>query len=212
VITPMLADLHARYPDIEIELDADDRVRSLSKREADMAVRVGRPIEHHVVAQKMCDFTSTAYASRAYLEANGTPRGGDLSGHALIAFSDVLTEGREARWLDQHAPRGRIVFRSMSTNARIRAAKAGMGIAVLPCYVGDDEPELVRLVEPAGGVSSNVWLVVHRDLQHTARVRVCADFLAERFRADAPRFVGARRRANPGVRPLESARRRAKTR
>jgi DNA-binding transcriptional LysR family regulator len=65
-----------------------------------------------------------------------------------------------------------------------------MGIVALPCYVGDDEPDLVRLVDPADGVHSSVWLVMHRDLQHTARVRVCADFLAERFKAQAGRFVG----------------------
>jgi DNA-binding transcriptional LysR family regulator len=67
-----------------------------------------------------------------------------------------------------------------------------MGIAPLPCYVGDPEPDLERLDAPPLVVRQDVWLVVHEDLRHTARVRVCADFLATSVRAQAGTFAGNR--------------------
>jgi DNA-binding transcriptional LysR family regulator len=187
-IVPLLAEFQGKYPDIVVEVDADDRLRNLTKREADMAIRIGRPSERSVVARKLGEFVATAYASPRYLASHveGEP-------HSLITFgesSDVL----EVRWLFQQFPKGRVVFRSQSTYARVQAAKAGLGVIAVGCYMGDADPDLVRVVEPSDGVRNDIWLILHRDLQHTARIRACADFLAERFKAEAARFTGGRKK------------------
>lgn len=194
VVVPMLAGFHAKYPEIELEVDADDRIRNLSKREAEMAVRGGRPSERGVVVRKLAPLVSTAYASRTYVEARGGARNGRFDGHDLILFGEPLTMVSEARWLEQRASKARVAFRSSSTYARHHAVLAGLGVATLPCYIGDADESLVRLVEPRDGIQSDVWLVVHRDLQHTARVRACAEHLAAEFRGLTAVLSGKARR------------------
>lgn len=191
VVTPLLARFHAKYPDIELELVADNRALSLSKREADLALRVGRPKETSLVVRRVADFGCGLYASTAYLEARGRPRGLDFSGHDFIGVDQGA--GPERDWLLQHSRRGRIVFTCNATLAQVEATREGMGLSVLPCYVGDPEPELVRLLPPSEVVMRAVWLVLHRDLQHAARVRACADFLVEALVARGSDLRGEKR-------------------
>jgi DNA-binding transcriptional LysR family regulator len=99
----------------------------------------------------------------------------------------------EARWLSQNAARGRVALRTASAHVQAAAAVAGVGIALLPCYLGDEEPGLVRVGPPEPSVQRAVWLVMHKDLQHAARIRACADFVAGRIRAQADRIAGVAR-------------------
>ena len=190
IIAPLLVELHERYPDIDLELDTDNRVRSLGKREADIAVRIGGVAERGVAARKVCEFGSAPYASKGYLAARGRPRGDDWKGHDFIGFSEAVRHVPESRWLEERAAGSRIVFRTKSTLAHLLVTVAGMGIGVLPCYAGDEEPELVRLLPPAQTVQASVWLVVHEDMRHAARIRACVDFLADRLRAQSRRIRG----------------------
>jgi DNA-binding transcriptional LysR family regulator len=70
----------------------------------------------------------------------------------------------------------------LAANSRLiqqAACKAGLGVAILPCVAADREPELIRLLPSEQVASTKLWLVVHRDLAHTARVRAVIDFLAD---------------------------------
>ena len=98
----------------------------------------------------------------------------------------------EARWIEERAAKGRVVLRTINTLAQVTAAAAGMGVAVMPCYAGDAEPELVRLVAPAKGVVYPIWLVTHQDMRHAARIRASVDFLADCVRAQGRRLRGER--------------------
>ena len=188
IVAPLLAAFHARYPEIDLELDTDNRLRNLSKREADMAVRIGETREGGVVVRRLTEFGSALYASRDYLERRGTPRGGDFAGHDFVGFAEPLMRSGEALWLSENAAAGRTVLRSQATAVQLQATLEGVGIAALPYYIADVEPSLVRIVPPAYVMRQEVCLAVHEDLRHTARIRVCADFLAEGIRAQAWRF------------------------
>lgn len=190
VVAPLLIAFQARYPDIDVDLDTSSRIRSLTNREADIAVRAGGVVERGVAARKLMDFASAPYASKAYVAAHGRPRGDDWTGHRFIGFPEAGAHYVEARWLEGRAAKGRVVFRTHGTLGQLVAALAGVGIAVLPCYAGDAEPELVRLVPPAQLVLSPLFVVVHEDLRHAARIRACADFLAAGLRAQARRIRG----------------------
>ncbi|MGD0528674.1 MAG: LysR family transcriptional regulator [Polyangiaceae bacterium] len=184
IIAPLLVDLHARYPDIDLELDTDNRLRSLTKREADIAVRIGNVAESGVAARKVCEFGSAVYASKGYLAAHGRPRDGDWSGHHFIGFSETR-EIMEARWIEEHAAKGRVVFRGKGSLPQLVMAKAGLGIAALPCYAGDAEADLVRLIPVSQIMKASVWLVVHEDMRHAGRIRACIELLADGLRAQS---------------------------
>jgi DNA-binding transcriptional LysR family regulator len=190
IVAPLLVAFHERYPEIDLELDADNRLRSLSKREADMAVRVGGTLEAGLAVRKLGEFSNAAYASRQYIERRGRPREGDWASHDFIGYSDPLIRTGESQWVEERAAKGRVVLRTINTLAQVTAAAAGMGIAVLPCYAGDVEPGLVRVAPPTKCVQHPIWLVVHEDVRHAARIRACSDFLAEGIRAQSRRLRG----------------------
>jgi len=186
VIAPLLAELYLRAPGIDYELVAENRSLSLTKREADMAVRTFRSAEPSLVTRRLCELGSALYASRDYIAKRGRPRD-ELGSDVFIGVDEA--SWAEGVWLRRAWPNARVVFKTNATPAQIAATSAGMGIGILPCYIADGEPSLVRL-GPERVVVRHVWLALHRDLQHAGRVRTCADFLAERIIADAPRLAG----------------------
>jgi DNA-binding transcriptional LysR family regulator len=181
VMTAIVAELRARHPEIDVELIADNRLLSLGRREADISVRFARPAEGLVVARRLIDFGQTLYASQSYLARKGRPRPPDFAGHEFIGFM-LPGNQPETVWLNQHAQAGRVVFSTNSTFAQFEAAAAGVGLALLPCYLGDPEPALVRLMTPQEGVMRTLWMVIHRDLQRSARVRACAEFIVQELK------------------------------
>lgn len=188
VVAPLLAELHARLPGLDVELMADTRTFSLTKREADLAIRTMRPQEARVVMRRLSGFASTVYASEAYVARHGRPRLADLARHPIVGVADPAWQ--EARWLARVAPDARVVLKTNSTLAQLAATRAGMGVGILPCYVGDAEPDLVCVVPPEQGVQRELVLVFHRDLRQSPRIRACADFLVEALTAKAAMFEG----------------------
>jgi DNA-binding transcriptional LysR family regulator len=210
VLAPLLADFHGSFPGIDIELIADTRTLNLTKREADLAVRTVRPREPSLVVRRICGLTSAVYASKAY----GAVDPDDLASHPFLGLDDA--NWAESLWLAETLPTARVLFKSNSTEAQLAATRKGMGLGIIPCYVGDPDPDLVRILPPV--VSRDLWLVLHRDLQHSARIRAVADFLFERIAARAGEFEGvpppraeARPKKNPrhaDVLPAAPSRRR----
>jgi DNA-binding transcriptional LysR family regulator len=197
IVAPLLVELGERWPEIDLELITDDRFLSLSRREADMAVRVGRPVgDPSLVARKLCALGNGVYAARRYVERYGRP-GPGFQGHRIIA-----SEGSpiEDAWVARNAPGARVVLRSNSTAVQVEAVEAGMGIALLSSYHFWESTTVMELVSPKRlDLQQELWLVLHRDLQHNARIRACADFLVEALLKLTPRLSGVGRRSARGA-------------
>ncbi len=181
LLAPALPSLRERHPGLLLELAVDQRTFDLTRREADLAVRLGRPRDAGLVMRKLSDVTYRFYASRAYL---GARRAVDLGSDAFVGFEESLAGTPQERWIARVAPERRVVFRCNSTAALQAAARVGMGVAVLPCFVADPDPGLVRLEGP-DPVPHELWLLVHGDLRKTPRVRAVIewiDVLVERVR------------------------------
>jgi DNA-binding transcriptional LysR family regulator len=194
VLTPILGRFHERYPEIEVSLISNSRVLSLSKRESDIGLRSPRPKEPALVTRRVAEIGYGLYATRGYIEARGRPRPGtDFEGHDLVGYDEDY--GPDAAWLALHSRRGRTVMRLNRTLGFLELALMGVGLALLPCYLGDPEPNLVRVFAPTDTLTMDLWLVLHKDMRHTARVRACADFIAEALLAMAHAFRGAATKA-----------------
>ena len=202
VVAPILAEVLALHPGVDLEIDADNRVLSLTKREADLAVRFGRPRERFLVARRLADFSSAPYCAEAYVARRGPPRE-PFEGHEFII--DAAEFVVEHRWVAQRAARGgRIVVSTGSTHVQLSMTLAGVGIGMLPCYIGDREPGLVRLAPPEPSTLRPIWLVMHKDLQQAPRIRACADFLVERFAAHNDWLSGLTTRGRRSAPPRAS--------
>lgn len=122
------------------------------------------------------------YASTEYLENNVTPESIDsLHKHAFIAYGDELKSQEENYWLEELMGRGRCLFRSDNTLARLAAVSAGVGIGVMPHLLMVTQPNCVQILPQYEAPSRTIWLVVHGDLRHVARIRVVMDFIGGLF-------------------------------
>jgi len=180
-ITPRLTEFHARHPDITLELECTNRAVSLSRREADIALRLARPREENVVTRRLSSVPLALYASRAYFDARGVPPDPDesLSGHDVLLFADSRLFRVENAWFGTRLEGARIALRSDSVSSIYSATAAGAGIALLPRAVADRDPGLVRLPTSSAPEPRVIWQAVHEDLQKSARIRAVLEFLAE---------------------------------
>jgi DNA-binding transcriptional LysR family regulator len=180
--TPLFDAFHARYPGLRLELLISDRVLDLSKGEADLAVRIairdGGPTDESLVRRKIGDVSWSVYASRGYLERYGRPDNPqDLKGHFVIGCDGPIADYPAARWqrsVERHAT---VVARCDHWQGLMLAVRTGAGLAAMPRFQGDSEQELVRVIDDIG-LSMPCYLFMHRDMQHTPRVRAFADFVS----------------------------------
>jgi DNA-binding transcriptional LysR family regulator len=172
LIAPRLAELHAAHPGIRVRLIGEKRSASLSRREADVAVRLSRPTEPNLVARRVGRLAFALYASPAFLRAHRSPD------YRFIAYDETMETAPQERWLQRVAGERPVVLRASDLEVQREAAKAGLGIAALPRFFGDREPGLQALEEDRSKIAREVWLVVHRDLQRAPLVRAVLDFLA----------------------------------
>lgn len=184
-IMPQLPKLAARHPEIAIDLECSNRYVSLTRREADIALRLARPREENVVTRRLSDIPLALYASHAYVEARGLPEDPErsLRGHAVLMFADARAFRVENSWLEPRIDGALIALRSDSVSALFAATLAGAGIGLLPCAVADRDQGLVRLDTQTSPEPRVIWQTVHEDLQKSARVRAVMDFLAEILRS-----------------------------
>lgn len=190
-LAPRLASFSRRHPGLVIELNPTGEVLNLGRRQAELAVRFFRSKQDDLVARRVGEVVYGLYGARTLLAKQPLRSVKELQERPLLCSppGDL-----EARWLGQLAPGARPAFVSTFTLALLEAAKAGAGLAVLPRYLGDREPELTHLPMPDEPRES-VWLTVHKDLRGTPRVRAVLEFLVEQFEREAPALQGRARTA-----------------
>lgn len=179
VLVPLLPALLRAHPGLSVELRADTRTLDLSRREADVALRLSRPREAGLVARKLAAVPFGLYASPEYLVRRGTPRSlADLSSHDFVAFEPELDRLPQNRWLTDTVGDLRPVVRANTTVVQTAACVAGLGIALFPTFVARREARLVRVLAGAPTPSRDLYAVVHGDLRENARVRAVLGWLA----------------------------------
>ena len=180
VIAPKLADFRRCYPGISLEIVARMDLVNLTRREADIALRGMRPAQGDFVIRRAGSWHFGLYAAKTYAEAHDLKPGlSDLSRAEIITWTEEWAHLRGGSWFAEHARGAPVVLASDSRRVHQAACKAGIGVAILPCAVADLEPDLICLLPPERVLSIELWLVVHRDLVRTARVRAVMDFLSE---------------------------------
>jgi DNA-binding transcriptional LysR family regulator len=191
LLGPHLLAFQAAYPAIELELVTSNAFFDLSKREADVALRPSRYPGDSMVGRKLAAIAVALYGGRAYLSQRGRPASvAELAGHALIMGDASLGHLPATRWLARHAMRGGGVLRCNSWLSQYDAARAGLGLAALPCFLGDRASELVRVLPPEPSLAGELWLLTHPDLRRTARVRAFMEMLARGLRRERALLEG----------------------
>ena len=170
--------MRATHPGIVVELVTDNAFLSLTRRDADIALRPAATAPEGLVARRLGDVGTAVYASDAYLADRAASDPGTLD---WLAPDDSLSHLGSARWIAAQVAPERIVLRASSLTALRAAARAGIGVAPLPCFIGDGDPGLVRVMPPVAEMATRLWLLTHPDLRRTGRIRAVMDLLAQRL-------------------------------
>lgn len=190
-----LAAFRAIRPEIQVNLMIAEATLSLTKREADVAIRSTLKPPDNLVGRAVSGMAFAVYGSAGYLEHAGCgARHGDhdWEEHDWVGFDESYAHTAMARWQVRRVPARRVGYRVNSVAAMFEAVRAGLGVALLPCGLGDADPALHRLGGLVEGVESRIWLLTHEDLRHMGRVRVFLDFMAEALSQERDLWEGRR--------------------
>ncbi len=180
--------MRALHPGIQFEVAISNAMANLSRREAEIAIRPTPEPPEILVGRRVAAIAHAIYGSKAYL--SGHPEK-EMSAHDWIALDDALASTAIGRWIHENLRTANITCRVDALPALRDAALAGLGLALLPCYLGDPTPGLGRLAQKTmTEPRSALWLLTHDDLKRTARIRVTLDFLAKAFASERALFEG----------------------
>lgn len=180
LVAPHLDEFGAKHPDIAIELVTTNGFLNPSKREADLSVMLARPQRGPLIARKLADYSLGLYATDGYLGRSAAiDSAGDLRHHSLIGYIADFIYADELRYLDELRGDLKLAYSSSSINIQHVMIKAGLGIGVLPHFIGQQDTLLRPLLRQELRISRSFWVVVHSELQHVSRIRAVSDWLDE---------------------------------
>ena len=181
VLPPLVKEISQQAPLLEIDVVADNGVRDLVRREADIAIRHARPDQPNLFTKRLRDERMRFYASKAYIEARGHPTKHNLSSHQIVSFVEA------DRMLSYLVPAGlelareNFRFTSSSQFVALQMARDGLGLAILPERAVGALPDLVPIEIDIGAFELPTWLVTHRELKTSRRIRLVFDHVGDRL-------------------------------
>jgi DNA-binding transcriptional LysR family regulator len=176
-VAPRLAAFKNTHPDIELQILVGTRQRDLSRGEAELAVQSPRPRQQGVVAVRLARASAALYASKNFIGGRRLRihNPGDAKGLPLLVYTSAFQLLQEARWFQPVLESGDVVLATNSTHALLAAARADVGVAVIPRFVARWHDDLVEVSDPVS--EHDVWLITHPEFRRDPKVRVTADFL-----------------------------------
>ena len=178
IMPSIIAKLRVRHPQIRIELIASNTPSDLRRREADIAVRTFQPTQPDLIALKVCDLPTRFYASPMYLDTVADLSA--ISDLAHVDFIDFDASGNYATFLiGQGIEVSQDNFPIVAENhiVQMELARAGLGVVVLPEIIGCAERDLTQVLPMLAPMDSPIWLVAHREVSTSRRIRAVFDLL-----------------------------------
>lgn len=183
-LAPIIAKLRKIHPGVEVEVAASDDSKDLRRREADIAMRNYRPKENDLVARKIGEEVAMLYASADYIEKYGVPNKlRDLRNHKFVGFDGSDEMVKQLSNIGLEISDDNITVRAGNHLVHWELTKAGVGIGIMPERVGDLEPKVRSIMPSFRKMVYPVWLVAHRELHTSRRIRTVFDFIASEYSA-----------------------------
>ena len=179
-LMPRLPRLYERYPDLNIDLMLEERVIDLPMREADVAVRMKEPTQADLVRKRLMSLRMQLFATRGYLSRHGAPSGvSAIREHRLICQHPGSIQVSAGASLVQHLL-GHGVGNVLHVNnyfGVMQGVLSGLGVGVLPDYMAEDEPELLRVLPEVESGEVPVFLAYPEELRQSRRIQAFRDFI-----------------------------------
>jgi DNA-binding transcriptional LysR family regulator len=174
LLTDVLIGFRRTYPEITLDIVVSNVLLNLSKRDADVAVRATyRPPEARS-GKRVARIAWAIYGAKTRMTQFDPAC--DVPRNDWVSLADQTAVARAAKWLKERGGEDRIVYKVNTMLGLAEAVAGGIGLALLPSFVGDTVPGLARLTPPLPELEGELWLLTHPDLRNTARVRAFLDF------------------------------------
>ena len=185
VLMPMFASFSTKYPDVDVHIMVSNQYASLPEREADVAIRLTNTPTDTLFGKRLTTVASTIYGSHGYVAAL-RKRGGEPK------WLGVECCGFHRSWTKDACGGQHHNFFADDTLLTRAALKQGLGVAYLPCFMGDADGDLDRYCPPDPALNLGLWLLLHPDLRRNARVQAFRDHMAREIAAQKDLFEGKR--------------------
>jgi len=178
-------------PNVKIELVSIPQAVDLSRKEADVFLSFFNPDARGLKSKLFGTFSLFLYCSKDYLRRHVAPRTReDLDAHVFVGYIDDLLTINAVRWLDEVVTAPDMSFHSNSVFAQCNAAVSGLGIALLPTFVGEGVAGLQRILPENVSVQREVWVSVRTEQSHLSRIKAATQFLKHIFAHDVDFLLG----------------------
>lgn len=183
VLMPMFASFNRKRPQVELHIIVANIDASLSQREADVAIRLTNSPTDTLIGKRIVTVASCIYGSPSYLKElrkyGGEPK-----------WIGVECCGFHKTWTKQTSSEQSYNFYSDDTQLTLAAIREGMGVSILPCFMGDTDPLLERYCDPDPAHNLGLWVLLHPDLKRTARVLAFRDHMVQAINDKKALFEG----------------------
>ncbi len=187
LLAPHLKSFREAYPAISVDLIITNARLDLPRLDADLSVRPSLNPPADLIGRNVSGMAFTIYAQpQAYSSWQDQP----VEDCPWIGLSHDLNNSPAGTWMQKIEKTGNVITRGNSFVTLRELAATGLGLTILPCFVGDSEPRLIRAEPPIKALDSRVWVLTHKDLRNSARVRALSDHLARGLRRQRRQLEG----------------------
>ncbi len=182
-----VADFQAHHAGTNVELNISNSYVDFRKREADITVRPAGALPPDLVGERACDLLLHVYATPSYLQRHHRS---SPSAHHWLGVAPPLATTMVGEWERRTLPDSAILMRSNSFVGLCGVAESGLGLALLPCCLGDPSPNLVRAEIFPETLTTSIWVATHKDMRGSAKVQSVLTWFVEAIAKDADLFEG----------------------
>ena len=181
ILIPIFKSFQIEYPDIKLDISLSNTLFNLSRRECDVAIRPTLNPPQHLIGRKTISIPQAVYGQK--WELLKYKNISDLVSMTWIAPEESMMYQELDCWMVEQGLTDSVSLRVNSLVGMASAAKAGLGVCDLPCYIGDHDSELGRLTDTIPELSTDLWLLTHSDLRKNIRIRIFMDYLSSNIKS-----------------------------
>ena len=178
-IAPNLFNLSSKHPDIQIDLLHFSRDVKISRNEADIAIAIEKPKSTSMIVSKLSDYKLQIYGAKNSMHQRNISSIRDLSTKPWVSYVDKLLFTEQLSYLEELNMPINPVLRSTSIISQLSAIQSGIGIGVLPCFLADNDPNLVKILPEEITIIRSFWLITHPEIKRLTRVNTVWEYLKQ---------------------------------
>ncbi|SJN13276.1 Transcriptional regulator [Halomonas citrativorans] len=189
LLAPMFTQFQLRYPGIILDVAVANQMLNLTRREADVAIRPSNHPPENLIGRRLTTIGQAVYGHRSLGLTPGLPID-ILTSQPWIGAGPRLQDSVLDQWMGYNELKASSVYRVDTLVSILSTVRSGMGLAALPCYLADEDPDIIQLTDPIPELCYDLWLLVHPDLRGVVRIHALMDFLTEAIRGQEQRLAG----------------------